>query len=96
MELTEIYDTLKQHNLCKNGRDFSLRYLGKTKNYYSVLLAKKIAPSTQTLLTLHFTLCDKINSTEEPADISSYRAKQDLITMSNIILSNIKSKCKIT
>ena len=93
MELTEIYTTLKQRKLCKNAYDFSERYLGKNKNYYSVIKARKRQPSIQALTTLLITLHERIDSLNGENHYVIKAARNDLKQLSQQIQTQIKTRC---
>ena len=52
MKIKEIYSELKRMGVCRTAYEFSENYLGKKKNYYSVILAKKREPTIEVYLTL--------------------------------------------
>jgi len=56
MKIQEIYEELKQEQLCKTGYDFSRDYFNKDRSYYSVLKAKDMEPSIEALVMLNFAL----------------------------------------
>ena len=56
MLIESIYQKLYKQNLCDSGYDFSVRFLGKSRSYYSVLKARKEEPSIAAIATLEIAL----------------------------------------
>ena len=56
MLIEDVYTTLVNEKLCDSAYDFSQRYLGKSKSYYSVLKSRNISPSFDVILTLESSL----------------------------------------
>ena len=56
MLLDTIYQKLHEQSVCESGYEFSVRYLGKSRSYYSVLKARKEEPSIEALSTLEISL----------------------------------------
>jgi len=56
MLIESIYQTLHDQSICDSGYEFSVRYLGKSRSYYSVLKARKEEPSIEALSTLEISL----------------------------------------
>ena len=56
MELQKIFEELHGVHLCKSAYDFSTKFLGKSKSYYSVLKANKVKPSIDALAVLETAL----------------------------------------
>lgn len=52
IDIEEIYLTLRMHHLCSSGYDFSVRFLGKSKSYYSVLQVRGAQPSVEAISTM--------------------------------------------
>jgi len=93
-ELDEVFETLKREDICTTQYAFSRDFLGRAPSYFAILKSNKVAPSTHVLMVLHLKLCELVKHAEEPKDMSSYQKKQSLITLSNKVLSEIKTKCK--
>ena len=56
MLIESIYQILHDQSICDSGYEFSVRYLGKSRSYYSVLKARKEEPSIEALSTLEISL----------------------------------------
>ena len=56
MLIESIYQKLHDQNICGSGYDFSVRFLGKSPSYYSVIKTRNQNPTTDVLFTLEFSL----------------------------------------
>jgi hypothetical protein len=56
MLIENIYQRLLDQNICDSGYEFSVRFLGKSRSYYSVLKARKEEPSIEAIATLEVAL----------------------------------------
>ena len=56
MLIESIYEKLHDQNICDSGYDFSTRFLGKSKSYYSVIKSRKKQPSIEAISTLEIAL----------------------------------------
>ena len=61
MQLQKIFEELHNSRLCRNAYEFSTNYLSRSKSYYSVLKAKNVSPSIDTLAILETALKEKAN-----------------------------------
>ena len=53
---TQIYQEMKEAHLVASAYQFSEKYLGRSRNYYSVLKARKMEPSIGAILALEYAL----------------------------------------
>ena len=56
MLIEQVFEKLQNEKLCNSAYDFSVRYLGKSKSYYSVIKARKKMPGIATIATLEMAL----------------------------------------
>ena len=56
MLIDTVYKKLYDQHLCKSAYDFSVRFLGKSKSYYSVIKARNDIPSIEAISTLETAL----------------------------------------
>jgi hypothetical protein len=61
MRLQNIFEELEKGYLCNNAYEFSAKFLGKSKGYYSVLKSRNLSPSISTLAVLEMALLNKAN-----------------------------------
>ena len=54
--IESIYKTLHDQNICDSAYDFSVRFLGKSRSYYSVLKTRNVQPSMEVIATLEIAL----------------------------------------
>lgn len=94
-DLVEVFNKLKEVDLCKSQYTFSRDFLGKSPSYMSNIKATSKKPSIESLMILHLKLYELATHCNEPTDYDSYNAKQCLITLSNKVLSEIKERCSI-
>ena len=59
MLLDDVYARLKKERLCSSAYEFSVRFLGKSPGYYSVLKARDEQPSIEAVVTLETALMHK-------------------------------------
>ena len=59
--IESIYKTLHDQNICDSAYDFSVRFLGKSRSYYSVLKTRKEEPSMEAIATLEIALKNTSN-----------------------------------
>ena len=56
MLIESIYNKLHDQNICDSAYDFSVRFLGKSRSYYSVLKTRNVQPSMEVIATLEIAL----------------------------------------
>ena len=56
MEIQQIFEELHKVRICKSGYEFSTKFLGKSKSYYSVIKAKNELASISALAMLEASL----------------------------------------
>ena len=54
--IESIYNKLHDQNICDSAYDFSVRFLGKSRSYYSVLKTRNVQPSMEVIATLEIAL----------------------------------------
>lgn len=57
--IEEVYEQLRNDNVCESAYQFSKDFLGRSSSYYSVLKARNKQPTTDVLLTLEYALANK-------------------------------------
>ena len=83
MLIDTIYEKLHEQRLCKNAYDFSVRFLGKSKSYYSVLKTRNDIPSIETIATLEIAL-KNISSAYNNSKVPFFSKTHDtLLELSN-------------
>ena len=85
MLIESIYQKLHNQNICDSGYDFSVRFLGKSKSYYSVLKSRKEKPSIEAISTLEIAL--KNTST-------IFSDKHPILTKTRISLQSLSDDVK--
>lgn len=68
MDIQTIYHSLRQARCCRSGYEFSEKFLGKTKSYYSVLKARDMEPSLEALLNLEYRIGNLASNLRESDD----------------------------
>ena len=94
MRVEYVYDTLKGLGMVKSAYEFSENYLGKKKNYLSVIKTRKIEPSIEVTLTLAEALrlaatYIQAGDKEELKDL-----KDKLRYMSKEVKKEVEEKCR--
>jgi|GEM_PF-4240410 len=56
MIIEDVFEQLKNDNVCRTAHEFSEDFLGRSPSYYSMLKARRREPSTETLITLEHAL----------------------------------------
>ncbi|WNC72495.1 DUF6626 family protein [Thalassotalea psychrophila] len=94
MELNDVYKELRRNRLCRNGRDFSVRYLGKDRSYYSVIKATKTEPSVIVLMNLYFNLNKQADAVYDPNSPVINRIQRELNVLSASVMGAVEDRCK--
>lgn len=94
LKVESVYAALKGLGLVKSQFEFSENYLGKKKNYMSVIKARKVDPSVEVTLTLAEALglaatYVQAGDNEELRDL-----KNRLRFMSKEIKNEVKERCR--
>ena len=93
MELQKIFDELHDVHVCNSAYEFSTRFLGKSKSYYSVLKAKELEPSIDALSILEIALKDKaLSYANDKYEIFAVRRKQ-LLSLSDKVNALRQQQC---
>ncbi|WP_167367348.1 DUF6626 family protein [Solemya elarraichensis gill symbiont] len=50
MLIDNVYEKLRENDLCSSAYEFSTNYLGKSRSYYSVLKARQLEPSISAIV----------------------------------------------
>lgn len=77
MLIEDIYIRLYDENLCQSAYEFSARYLGMSRSYYSVIKTRKEEPSIEAIATLEMALknkADLLNHSKHPVVIRMRKA----------------------
>lgn len=83
MLIDTVYQKLHEQRLCKNAYDFSTRFLGKSKSYYSVLKTRNDQPTMEAIATLEIAL-KNISSIYDNNDVPFFSKTRDtLLSLSN-------------
>ena len=86
MLIESIYQILHDQSICDSGYEFSVRFLGKSKSYYSVLKARKMEPSIEAIATLELSL--KNTST-------IFSDRHPVLTRTRISLQKLSNEVKL-
>jgi len=81
MIIENVYEKLQEENLCSSAYDFSTRYLGMSRSYYSVLKARNENPSIEAIATLEMALLNKsksFNNNSHPVILRIHSSLQNL------------------
>ena len=73
--LENLYIGCREINLVSNQQEFSKKILGRSPNYYSSILAKKLNVSTECLLRTSIKIAEIVNSKSYPR-IYKIKAKE--------------------
>ncbi|BDY05426.1 DUF6626 family protein [Ferrimonas sp. YFM] len=96
MTLDEIYLQLKRMGLCKSKYQFSERFLGMSKGYYSVLQVKQRQPSATALCRLDYALSVLARRLSLESGFASYNRMQLLRGLQEHVKLMITEQCKKT
>lgn len=81
MLIEQVFDELQNEKLCDNAYDFSVRYLGKSKSYYSVIKARNEMPSIAAIATLEMALKNTVflfSNSSHPVINKTHQSLQEL------------------
>ena len=94
MYLENLYQEMKEAQLVASAYEFSEKYLGKSRNYYSVLKARNMEPSIGAILALEYAL-------NEQVDIAGTKRAEDgkatlgcLLMLSHNVASYRNERCE--
>ncbi len=87
--IERIYDTLKKEHFCASAYDFSERFLGKSKSYYSVIKTRHSNPSIDAIITLENVLQRKASLL--PSDNPIFARGKRLLSDLHADVSNYKT-----
>ena len=91
MIIEKVFKQLQLNRICNSGYDFSTKYLGKSKSYFSVLKTRNNEPTIDTLMMLELTLKKKASFyVNNKYPIFAIRRNQ-LLTLSNEV-SDVRKK----
>jgi len=62
MYLEELYQEMREARLVASAYEFSEKYLGRSRNYYSVLKARNMEPSIGAILVLEYALQKQVDN----------------------------------
>jgi hypothetical protein len=95
--LENAYITLCDHQLSQNQYDFSRRWLGMSRSYYSSLKATNGEPSIQALSKLFLRLEDEIEANRSIRSFAfspSLRARQSTLNaLRESVLESLRRNC---
>lgn len=83
--LEHVYQSLREHHLCSSAYDFSERFLGKSKSYYSVLKATHGEPSLAVMMNLEYSLRTTAKLYDHGIDLQLAKNKQILDELSGYV-----------
>ena len=81
MLIEQVYKKLQEENLCDNAYDFSVRYLGKSKSYYSMIKVRNEMPSITAISTLEAALKNAeflYSNSSHPVIVKSRQSLQNI------------------
>ena len=61
MYLEELYQEMREAQLVASAYEFSEKYLGRSRNYYSVLKARNMEPSIGAILAFEYALQKQVD-----------------------------------
>ena len=94
MYLENLYEELREADLVASAYEFSEKYLGRSRNYYSVLKARNMEPSIGAILTLEYVLNEEVDSIGTTNDLDRRAALGCLLMMSRNVASYRGERCK--
>jgi|APSaa5957512535_1039671.scaffolds.fasta_scaffold280450_2 hypothetical protein len=94
MKVETVYAVLKGLGLVKSAYEFSENYLGKKKNYLSVIRARKIEPSIEVTMTLveALRLAATYIQAGDREDLKEMKSK--LRVMSKEVKKELEERCR--
>lgn len=94
MYLEKLYREMRDAQLVASAYEFSEKYLGRSRNYYSVLKARNMEPSIGAILALEYAL-------QKQVDIAGMGSAEDgkvalghLLVLSHDVASYRNERCE--
>ena len=94
MYLEELYQEMREAQLVASAYEFSEKYLGRSRNYYSVLKARKMEPSIGAILMLEYALNEQVDSIGKAGNQDSRAVLGCLLMISRNVASYRSERCK--
>jgi len=89
MEICEIFEEVRGLELCGSAYEFSQKFLGKHRSYYSVLRARKAELSTSALVALNYAIQREISVLQARFDWVSNESQQRLQAIAGQIVEEL-------
>lgn len=93
MQITDIFEELRDKSLCKSGHDFSQNYLGKHHSYLSVIKSRKQSPSLEAWAMLSYNLGSKAQIFSGSENVFLQQAAAQLNRLKQAAEDNIMREC---
>lgn len=92
MLIEDVFQQLQKEKLCDSAYDFSTRYLGKSRSYYSVIKARNERPSIEAIATLEIALQNTANLYSKNSHPVIVKVHHSLCKLSNDV-GNYRVQC---
>lgn len=93
MQIQDIYEELKENNMCKSAYAFSRNYLNKDPSYMSVLKARGKEPSIEALAVLSVVLQQRSLFLSQSDSESMRLAGKKLATLHSRVADSVVKAC---
>ena len=93
MRINDIYEKLKENNLCRSGHDFSRDYLGKHHSYLSMLKARDQRASIEAWLMLSYSLQSRAQVLAASENPFILEAATHLTKLQKVVATTIIDYC---
>ena len=93
MYLEELYQEMREAQLVASAYEFSEKYLGRSRNYYSVLKARNMEPSIGAILALEYALQKQVDIAGTASTEDGRAALGCLLMLSHNVASYRNERC---
>ena len=93
MKIHNIFEEMMESYLCESAYEFSERYLGKSKGYYSVIKSNNLNPSISALAVLEESLIHRADEYENDSYEVFKTKRNHLLQLSNKVKDMRKQIC---
>lgn len=94
MYLENLYQEMREAQLVASAYEFSEKYLGRSRNYYSVLKARNMEPSIAAIVSLEYALQKQVDIAGTAGAEDDKTALGCLLMLSHNVASYRKERCE--
>ena len=94
MYLENLYQEMREAQLVASAYEFSEKYLGRSRNYYSVLKARNMEPSIAAIVSLEYALQKQVDLADSGGENDKKATLGCLLMLSHNVASYRNERCE--